>query len=193
MKKILLTAMMLALCNAEAVTIHRSFRPVPISTGGGTSVIVPAIGRQRNTGFGPNQQKVEEAKPKEKTLRGKVIEVLDGGSFILKPKGGEKTKVVLARVVAPTGGAPFSAEAYEALNSLVNDADVEVRYTQRTKKGTVIGTVYKKHGKGVVDVNLTLIRNGKVKKDPDFKEIAAYVDAEEKAQAAGLGIWNKGN
>ena len=180
---------------AGAVTIHRSFRPVPISTGGGTSTVVPVIGRQRTTGFAPSQQKVEKEKPREKTLRGKVIEVLDGGSFILKPKGGEKSKVILDRIAAPTDGAPFSAQAYEALSTLVLNTDVEVRYSQRSNKGTVVGTVFKKagKGKGMVDVNLTLVRNVFVRKDPAFKEIPAYVDAEQKAQAAGLGLWAGGN
>ena len=173
---------------AGAVTIHRSFRPTVYGTGGGTGVIGPGFGTQQSVNFGAPSAAVQQ-KPKTKTFSGRVTEVVDGDTVMVTPTGGTKRRVELDRIDAPELDQPWGAEAKKMLSNLVLNKKVEVRYTERDKKGTTIGVMFLKHEKGTVDVNLSMILSGAAWYGGNADDIPAYRNAEASARNAKIGLW----
>lgn len=180
-----------AVAAAQALTIHRSFRPTVYGTGGGTSVVAPGFSTGRNTGFGNSAPRPE--RPKIKSFAGKVTQVVDGDTIMVTPKGGAKKKVILDRIDAPELDQPWGEESKKMLTNLVFGKNVEVKYTERDKKGTTYGVVFLKHEKGTVDVNLSMILSGAAWYGGNADDIPAYTKAEGSARAAKIGLWSGDN
>lgn len=177
----------LAFAPAFAITIHRSFRPAYVGTGGSTGVVVPSYNPDKwNEGFD-----YSVAQTKEKTLTGKVFRVVDGRTLMVKPMGGSWHKVLLDRVDVPRVDEPSGPQAKAFLAGLLVGKTVEVRYSKESGRGDVQGTVFLKHAKGLVDVNLTMIRNGYARHAKGDNTVA-YGEAQQKARLDRLGIWASG-
>lgn len=186
MKRVLAVLLLLSAARpAPALTFHRSFRPTPVGTGGGTSVVVPAFTQRTGSQF----QEPASRNPPKKTLVGTVTQVIDGDTVWVKPKGGAKTKVHLLRIDAPELDQPYGDEAKTFLSGLVLDRKVEVQYTAKDRTGAVVGVVFLRHEKGAVDVNLTMLLNGCAWKTDAPDAPAAYADGFAKARAAKIGLW----
>lgn len=186
MKRVLFIILALGgVFETKALTIHRSFRPTPIGTGGGTSVIAPGFTRRTGSQF---QNPQTQAAPK-KSLVGTVTQVADGDTIWVTPKGGSKTKVQLIRIDAPELDQPFGTEAKKFLADLILNKKVEVQYTQKDRTGCIGGVVFLQHDKGMVDVNLTLVLNGLAWHDDAADHTDAYVNGQMKARAAKIGLW----
>ncbi|MBQ6135800.1 MAG: thermonuclease family protein [Kiritimatiellae bacterium] len=174
---------------AEAITIHRSFRPTQIGVGGGTSVIAPGFSpRKQQIGFKNQAQEQAKSDP-PRLLIGRVTSVVDGDSVMVTPNGGVKKRVFLANTDAPELDQPYGADAKSFLSGLVLNKKVEVRYSQADVHGTLCGTLFLKHDKGMVDVNLTMIRNGASWYVPSGEEIAAYSSSMKAAKGEKRGLW----
>lgn len=174
-----------------AWTKHYSFRggyPVGVQSGaaaarenGGASVSAGAASKQRT--------RVVRA---EKTLAGRVTKVVDGDTVVVTPNGGRGTKVRLNRIDAPEADQPGGDKATAFLKDLVGGKQVEVKYAAHDDYGRVLGTIYFKSEKGLVDANLTMILNGWAWHYHSFKandKIPAYAKAEQAARAAKVGLW----
>jgi len=173
---------------AGAVTIHRSFRPTSYNTGGGTGVIGPGFDMKRSVNFDEGPASAKQT-PKPKTFSGRVTEVVDGDTVMVTPTGGTKRRVELDRIDAPELDQPWGADAKKLLSNLVLNKKVEVRYTERDKKGTTIGVMFMKHEKGTVDVNLSMILSGAAWYAGNADDIPAYRNAEASARKAKAGLW----
>ncbi len=170
---------------ASALTLHRSFRPTAVGTGGGTSVVVPAFTRPTGSQFRPPPAQT----PAKKLLIGTVTQVVDGDTIWVTPKGGAKTKVQLIRIDAPELDQPYGPEAKTFLSGLVLSKKVEVQYVMKNRTGCIGGVVFLQHEKGTVDVNLTLVLNGCAWHDDAADSTPAYVNGLSKARNAKIGLW----
>ena len=177
----------LAFAPAFALTSHRSFRPAYVGTGGSAGVVVPSYNPDKwNEGFDCSVPQT-----KEKTLTGKVYRVVDGRTLMVKPTGGSWHNVMLDRVDVPRVDEPSGLRAKAVLVGLLVGKTVEVRYSKENGRGDVQGTVFLKNANGLVDVNLTMIRNGYARQAKG-DNTAAYGDAQQKARLDRLGIWASG-
>lgn len=186
MKRLLASCVLLcAALPAPALTLHRSFRPTAVGTGGGTSVVVPAFTRPTGSQFQPPPSQT----PAKKLLIGTVTQVIDGDTIWVTPKGGAKTKVQLIRIDAPELDQPYGPEAKTFLSGLVLNKKVEVQYVKKDRTGCVGGVVFLHHEKGMVDVNLTLVLNGCAWHNGETDATPAYVNGFAKAREAKIGLW----
>lgn len=184
MRTVLLAAVFAFLASAaSALTLHRSFRPTPVGTGGGTAVIAPGFTKRVGSQFQKDQP------PPKKSLVGNVIQVADGDTVWVLPKGGSKTKVQLVRIDAPELDQPYGTDAQKFLSDLVLHKKVEVQYTSKDRTGCVGGVIFLQHEKGMVDVNLTLVLNGLAWHDDASDKTEAYANGQTKARAAKIGLW----
>lgn len=174
---------------AVALTIHRSFRPTPIPAGGGTAVVVPGLAPRESIRFTPPGPPAPDPKRLERKVLGTVTGLLDADSVWVLPPAGTRQKVHLERIVAPKKDEKFGDGAKRFLHDLVFGKKVEVHYTRRDSTGAVIGTVFLKHEKGLVDVNLTMVRNGAARLAESDDTPEAYARSEAAAKDARLGVW----
>ncbi|MGN0854088.1 MAG: thermonuclease family protein [Kiritimatiellia bacterium] len=170
---------------AEARTVHRSFRPTAVGTGGGTAVIVPGFAQRTGSQF----QKSPSPSAPKKSFVGTVTQVADGDTIWVTPNGGAKKKVQLIRINAPELGQPFGEAARKYLTDLILGKKVEVQYTAKDRTGCLGGVVFLPHEKGVVDVNLTMILNGLAWYDEAADPPEAYANGQRKAQTMKTGLW----
>ena len=181
------TAAALVALSAQAVTIHRSFRPARYGVGGGVSVVGPGFDTKPSINFDAAPDPA--TRPKIKTFTGKVTQIIDGDTIMVTPNGGAKKKVVLDRIDAPEIDQPWGEESKKLLSNLVLNKKVEVKYAERDSKGATFGVVYVKTPKGVVDVNLSMILSGAAWYGGYADDIPAYRNAETSARNAKIGLW----
>ncbi len=172
--------------NATGVTVHRSFR-------GGLPAAV-AEARQDAAAKGssvgavhiPPHTKVAAFKK----IVGKVGNVVDGNMIWVFDALG-RHQIRLARIDAPGFGQPFGKESAKFLKALVLGKEVEVHWAERDVKGHPIGTVFLRHDKGVVEVNLTMLKNGCARYRHMYPgDTSAYAMAEKEARRLRRGLWH---
>jgi endonuclease YncB( thermonuclease family) len=132
-------------------------------------------------------------------VKGKVIEVVDGDTIAMIHKG-KRLRVQLLGIEAPVLNQKFGREAQQLLERLVQNIDVEVWvstdwWSKRSMPEEILGVIYILE-RDMLQVNLELMRAGLVlyKSPPSYK-MSGYsachlAKAEEKAQAAKLGLWS---
>ncbi len=115
---------------------------------------------------------------------------LEGSSTKILVVNADGEHVVrLDKIAAPSAKNPDAPKiAVKFLHDLVDGKDVEVLWTKR-KKGDISGVVYYKHPQGIVEVNLTLVKNGCAKQSI-YDNTAAYDAAEKDARRHGRGMWS---
>lgn len=175
---------------AEAVTVHRSFRggyPAGASAAraatierGGTSGGTSASSRPKTTAGG-------SAKAPNKLL-GKVVRVIDGDTVVIADGTGEVT-VELEKIDAPEADQPFGPQATKLISDLAGGKSVEVLWEKRDRKGDILGVVYFPHPQGMVELNLTMIKNGCAWHERSDRT-RVYADAEKEARRAKRGLWS---
>lgn len=174
-----------------AVKIHRSFRPVPLNGGGGTQYVVPGYNLDR--GRKPGFVKTPEETPQPlKKMVGKVISVVDGDTIGLRPGGGQLYQIDLDRIDAPESDQPHGETSKRFLSDLLLNKSVEIQYRGKSTHNKVTGIVYVKTPKGMVDANLTMVRNGMAWHLPD-DQTPAYVTGAESARKEKRGLWADAN
>ena len=177
--------------SAQALTLHRSFNGgYPAGTGGvrqralEQGGVVTGGGAKRVTKTGPAGQ----AKAPNRLI-GRVSEVADGDLLTVSVNGSAAQKVKLWKVDAPEPDQPFGPEAKKFLSDLVSGKDVEVLWEKRDAEGRILGVVYYKHPQGMVEVNLTLVKNGAAWHDRRNDGTKVYADSEREAKRAKRGLW----
>ncbi len=127
-----------------------------------------------------------------KVFVGQVISVPDGDTLTVSING-QNVQVHLIGVAAPElDQAPWGAQAHEALTSLVTGKPVQLKtdITERDQLGRLLAYVF------VEDtfVNLELVRQGRALLDtrpPNIAHVEEYQQAQEDAQRAGRGVWDR--
>lgn len=125
------------------------------------------------------------------TLRGVVINVVDGDTIILLEKTleGKRThRVQLEGIDAPEQGQDGGEEAREYLEKLIWGETVTIEYNQDDQYGRILGRVLC----GALRVNEEMVKEGwawRYKFSTDRK-LASY---EKEARSAGKGLWAEPN
>ena len=126
------------------------------------------------------------------TLEGRVIKITDGDSIHVLLSNGLKEKVRLIGIDAPEKAQkPWGTQSTKALERLVNGQQVrlETDKTARDRYGRLLAYVYV----GRTFVNLELMNQGNAMLliyPPNVDHAEEFRAAQERARAAGLGIWN---
>jgi len=124
-----------------------------------------------------------------KKIVGTVTSVIDGDTIWVADAVG-KHKVGLFNIDAPEIDKPFGKEAMQFLKDLVYDKEVEVHWAEKDRNGRLLGIVYLKHEKGLVEVNLTMVKNGFARCRSSLNtRTPAYAEAEKDARKFRRGLW----
>lgn len=117
--------------------------------------------------------------------RGTVLQVLDGDTFQLD----DGRPVRCLGLDAPEKGEPFAQEATQVLNRLVGGQRVrlELGRPERDRDGRLLAYVFV--GQNMVNTQLLRLGTAYVRRPVARKYRIAFVQAQEQARAAGLGIW----
>ena len=183
------TLMMAAVCivaaaNAAGVTIHRSFRggyPAAVSEARQNSSEVGAsIGETR---ISPRTKVVAFKK-----IVGKVTRVSDGDTVWVTDATG-RHKIRLVKIDAPESDQPFGKESTQFLKDLIYGKEVEVQWAEKDQYGRILGIIYLKHESGMVEVNLTMVKNGCAWHYSYHDNTPAYAEAEKDARTNRRGLW----
>lgn len=177
-----------ALCpfGVEGGTIHRSF------SGGYPTTVSEA--RRQSVSVGPTAgatiQKKQIARSGAKApnkLFG-TAKCGDGAESLWVVNSEGKHLVLLDKIAAPsTNDVAACKTAAKLLHDLVDGKEVEVLWTER-RRGQIVGVVYFKHPQGMVEVNLTLVKNGYARQAMADRT-AAYSAAEKDARKNKRGMW----
>lgn len=181
-----------ALCplGGEGGTIHRSFNggyPTTVSDARRQSVSVgPTTGATIQKKQGKQSAKSSAKAPNKLFGTAKCGD----GSESLWVVNSEGTHLVLLdKIAAPsTNNVAACKTAAKLLHDLVDGKEVEVLWTER-RKGQILGVVYFKHPQGMVEVNLTLVKNGCARQAATDRT-AAYTSAERDARKNKRGMWS---
>ncbi len=166
-----------------AYTFHRSFR------GGYPAEISEA--RQRSVSAGPagatTASRMSTAKAPNKLFG--TANCGDGSSSITVVNAEGNHVVILDKIAGPSSKNVVACKtAAKFLHDLVDGKEVEVLWTKK-RKGYIVGVVYYKHPQGMVEVNLTLVKNGCAKQSI-YDNTAAYAAAEKDARRHKRGMWS---
>jgi len=178
-----------AACAAlAAVTVHRSFRNRDTGyVNGAASGGSPSVVRPAKSSASSRPAAVRGKAPNK--VNGAVSEVQDGGLVTVSDRSGASWRVALAHIEAPKAGQPFGPEASKFLSDLTSGKEVEVLWTKKRADGAVVGELYYRHEKfGMVDANLTMVKNGAAWHALRDAE-KVYAAAEKEARAAKRGLW----
>lgn len=183
MLAVAIVAAMVAVSAAD-VTVHRSFR-------GGFPAVVSEARRnavEKGTSAGATRDSPRTAVVVGKSIVGTVTRVSDGDTIWVTDAAG-KHKIRLDKIDAPESGQVFGKESTQFLKDLVYGEEVEVRWAAKDKYGRILGIVYLKREKGLVEVNLTMVKNGCAWHYSYHDQTPAYAEAEKDARKFRRGLW----
>ena len=179
--------------SSAGVTVHRSFR------GGYPSAVSEARQNAAESGASLGGTRVSRRTRVDayKRLAGRVTKV-DEGDVIWVTNASGRHQVRLERIDAPEIDQPFGQEATQFLSDLVLEKEVEVRWTGKDQRKRLLGIVFLKHDKGMVNVNLTMVKNGCAWCSSGFRNTVVcssfdgtlvYQEAEKDARKNHRGLW----
>lgn len=122
-------------------------------------------------------------------LRGKVVQVKDGDSMVVRT-GGDNVGVRVFGVDCPERGMPFSARAKSFTTGLVGNREVTVVVHDVDRYGRIVGDLKLDDGRSLAR---ELLREGlawyyrRYANDPEYEKL------ESEARAAKRGLWSEPN
>ncbi len=128
-------------------------------------------------------------------IRGRVVEVLTGDSFVVVTETRERKRIRLVAVQAPELDKPFGQEAKDSLSAIILDRNVYIEAnSNQSASGPIIGKTSVKT-EGWVSVNIAMLKSGfarYVRPDTDLLDpwdMTRYEQAADGARTARLGLW----
>tara|TARA_B100000609_G_C17207933_1_gene432079 strand:- start:368 stop:889 length:522 start_codon:yes stop_codon:yes gene_type:complete len=123
------------------------------------------------------------------SLRGRVIRVKDGDSFLMR-SGGLIYEIRMYGIDAPEYKQPYGKQSYKALRSYIANKNIKLIKSGTDIYGRLIGKVYL----GKTYINLKMVSLGHAhwyrKYAPKHKDLQI---AEQSAKKSKLGLWNQSN
>lgn len=120
------------------------------------------------------------------TLAGRVVEVKDGDTFILRNPDNTRYTIRLHGIDTPEWNQPYGKSSASALARMINGREVTVKTEAMDDYGRVVGRVY--HDEQ--DVNLAMVRDGHAWWYKQYaKSDRALNDAETAARKEQAGLW----
>lgn len=123
------------------------------------------------------------------SVTGRPAQIISGDELVLLESGGGIHRVRLSGIKAHPPNQPWGAAARRHLQALVLGRSVTLYYRSTEQTPEVRGQL--KHGGA--DINIRMLSAGLAWLDPaglSPAEVEEYAAAEQRAQAAGLGIWS---
>lgn len=169
---------------AAGVTVHRSFR------GGYPAAVSEARQNAAEKGSSVGAIRISSRTKVVafQKIVGKVTRVSDGDTVWVTDAAG-KHKIRLDKIDAPESDQPFGKESTQFLKDLIYGKEVEVHWAEKDRYGRLLGIIYLKHDKGVVEVNLTMVKNGCAWHYSYHDNTPAYAEAEKDARNNRRGLW----
>lgn len=127
----------------------------------------------------------------QRKFSGRVIEVIDGKTFVIQLQSGKVT-AVLQYIEIPEPEQPLYQTVKEHLQNLIFDKTVEFKPRFVTKEKTVVGQLLVKG----VDVSQQMLRDGAAwysiaeKNGQDSDQSVIYQDNEAQAKTEKRGVWS---
>ena len=179
--------------SSAGVTVHRSFR------GGYPSAVSEARRNAAESGASLDGTQVSRRTKVDayKKLVGRVAKV-DEGDVIWVTNASGRFQVRLDRIDAPEVDQPFGHEATQLLSDLVLEKEVEIQWMSRDQRKRLLGVVFLKHDRGMVNVNLTMVKSGcawcssgfhNTVVRSSFDSTLVYQEAEKDARKNHRGLW----
>ncbi len=128
-----------------------------------------------------------------KTVKVKIIHVIDGDTVIARTVKNSKMKIRLIGIDAPEKNQQHGKDSKKYLDQLISSKIVSVLISNKDKYRRHLGTIFI----GKINVNLELVKSGnawayrKYLKKMNKKTEEAYVRAESLAQFKKIGLWKE--
>lgn len=123
------------------------------------------------------------------TVNGRVVEIIDGDTFVILDEDHEETHIRLLGIDAPEKSQPYGDEAKRYLSTLIFGEDVAVLNTRKDRYGRTLGRVVNEGE----DIGLMMIREGYAwaYKAGKSKAFADYASQQKAAKADRRGLWQQ--
>ena len=119
-------------------------------------------------------------------LEGRVVQVIDGDSFVLNADGGQRVEVRIGEIDAPEGGQAHGDRSRRELVSLLHGARVRLEVQTTDDYGRTVGRPYV----GDLDVAAELVRTGNAWAYRRYLRDQSLLDLEQEARDARRGLWS---
>ena len=116
----------------------------------------------------------------------RILKVKDGDTFDYLDCNGAIHTVRIAGIDTPEKGQPFANKAKEKLSSLLHSGKITLLRTGSGNHKRLAMEVYVDG----IDVNLEMVKCGLAWREPRFDRSGKYIQAEEDAKKAKLGLWS---
>ncbi len=127
---------------------------------------------------------IQQAPGVEKSIEGKVVKIVDGGTIWVVDEHNRTRRVKLNGIIAPVGRQKHAKESQAKLTSFINGEVVVVDYTDIDQRGRILGWV--KHNG--INVNIAMIREGCARHDRLVNK-PEFAAAEKIARTKKIGMW----
>jgi endonuclease YncB( thermonuclease family) len=120
-----------------------------------------------------------------------IDKVLDGDSLMLRDRNGQRLSVRLAGIDAPERGQAFADRSRQNLRMLTANCTPEWIFQKIDRYGRSIGLIFC-DGR---DLGLAQLETGlawhfsRYAKEQPFEQRTAYLNAQQRAQRASIGLW----
>lgn len=121
-------------------------------------------------------------------LRGRVVAVVDGDTFMVEDREGHRRRVCMYGVDAPENGQAYWAEAKQCLERQVLNQEIRYEPVEVDAEGRNCVRVYM-GDRGERLVNLDLVRRGFGWHHTDHEKIREFAEAEREARLHHRGLW----
>jgi endonuclease YncB( thermonuclease family) len=120
---------------------------------------------------------------------GRVVGAHDGDTVTVLDAGNQQIKIRLNQIDAPELSQDFGRSSKQSLSDLVFGKQVRIEVADTDRYGRTVGTIWI----GGTDVNLEQVKRGQAWAYRKYLKDPAYLDAEEAAKRARLGLWSLPN
>ena len=118
-------------------------------------------------------------------LRGRVIGISDGDTFMVLTPGNQQVKIRLAEIDAPESGQPYGQKSKQALSDLISGKRVLIRVQTTDRYGRTVGRPYV----GDLDICAEMVRIGAAWAYREYLRDEELLALEADAKAQKRGLW----
>lgn len=120
-----------------------------------------------------------------------IDKVLDGDSIVLRDRNGQRLSVRLAGIDAPERGQAYADRSRQNLRNLTTNCTPEWIFQKIDRYGRSIGLIFcdgRDLGQAQLETGLAW-HFSRYAKEQRFEQRTAYLNAQLRAQRAGIGLW----
>ncbi|EGT75488.1 thermonuclease family protein [Haemophilus haemolyticus] len=119
----------------------------------------------------------------------RVVKISDGDTLTCLAKGNKSIKVRLAEIDAPEKKQAFGQKSKKALSDMVYLRDVRLSLKGQDRYQRTLAIVYYQDK----NINLEMVKQGMAWAYKQYSHNPIYLQAQENAQAKGIGLWADNN